>query len=533
MGSCSKIQAVQPKTEVRTETQYERIDLYVKIFFNILDKDSEDNIDTESQQFYVTEGIDMRIIRDEISKDQMLFDGNNISIVIQTDDLICGESGAISDPIGKFLKVLEAIDEIYDFLYKKINILFANIHFVVYGFEIIEDVIRGLLYLIDEDEGLNVTDDSFASFIIGLDDPFAKWKENNWFFYVDYIGIIEYYQLFHPKFYGTVSQDGVKQSIRINETESENIIEKEETDLVPIREEGEVNDKRYFCLSATKYAYVGDWLSDLQNLLDWIEIVPGVSEVSSLINGFVYLGRMTKACYEWDEEKTAEYQKKALLKFCGAIPGSSVVKGVVKVHRAVQTVRLVQTSERTFKQAQLGVKKSKQALNRIRQKKTTRRKKGKAKTANREAYKEKSKAQKELNEAIVLRDQQIRESGLTLKEINQLSRGILSNPLEYYKSVMKSADNVILQKVSTTTEDIFIDSVFSFPANFKHISKGINAYQSGDYEKAITEFAAIKRNIAVTNMRYQNLDSENEWDIFNKVVDKKEEKNEERRNKGK
>lgn len=516
--SYSEIEANEVSILERDENQVSRIDLFIKIVFTTMPKISSNLDANDNRDMDVAEGIYLRIEKNDILPSNILFEGNHITIPIICDDLICDDNGSCNDPEGLYLKVLEAIQETFAFLDKKIDVTLANVHFALYSFEFCEDALWGFSYLVESNESSAPIDEKFTSYILQTDDPFTEWKLNAWFFYVDYIGIFEYYQIFSPKLNGEV-----KYINQIERTDANLQPRNTERELVVAESLYSADDlassNGFYEGYISRYEYVGNWVEDVQTCFEILGCFPGIGEIASLINGFVYLGRMTKACIEWDETRTAELQKKALENFAGAIPGASIVKGAIKVAKVGKAVNTVIKAEKALEKSKKSVKKSKQALDRISKKKTTKGKKSAAKTNHRKRSSDVKEKSHDLNTAIENRDRLLTEGGLTVGDINRYSKSILSNPTAFYRNTMNMADKVILNKLPTTKTDFFVDAIFELPENIGHIYKALDSFQDGDYETGISEFSKLQRNIIYQQWKLDNPDLKDVIDTSKKLQD--------------
>lgn len=502
MSSYSEIGANLVSYENKSENQCDPIDLFVKIIFTTMPK-IEDAIDVDSRSMNVAEGIDLRVELDEMPLSYRLFEGNHTTIIILCDDLISDENGICNDPEGLYIKVLEALDETFNFLDKKIDVEKAMVHFALYSFEFCEDALWGYSYLVDSFESKSPINEKLTSYILDTGDPFDTWKERAWFFYVDYIGIFEYYQMFRPLLTGHIAVDNhisnQQTPPKIKEAEVKKEVNvaphSDETDYSPYAYEDAVETDTLLLRGEVyynKYVRVVDWLDVTQTSLEILGCFPGVGEVASLINGFVYLGRMTKACLEWDETKTKEYQKKALLNFAGAIPGASIIKGSVKIFKATKAVKAVSKARKSISATTSNLNKSKKALKRITTNK--RRRKRKQKEYNKKVD---NLHQKELNleNLKIERSKRLKEAGLTISEINNLSKNFLQDPLYFYRKTMELADkDILLKKLPDLRLDSVIEIIWDTPGYGEKFYKAFNSLNEGDYEKAEEEFKNIIRN---------------------------------------
>lgn len=573
MNSPSAINAKVVKYDDRSENQYERLDLFVKVVFTTIPNINEALNDDGDRDMNVAEQLVFREERNAIPVGDILFEGNHVTITVLCDDLICNETGHCNDPEGLYLKVLEAINETFQFLENKDDVIFANVHFILYSFEFCEDALRGFAYLINNEESLNCIDEKYISYILNTEDPFIEWREKSWFLFVDYIGIFEYYQLFSPILKGSISIDECDEdnkplrenkvsrtaSDKINTQKQDIVAESENNGVESPYSEEESGSTKLLEGYVRTYQYVGDWIEDTQTVLEVLSCFPAVGEISSLVNGFIYLGRELKACNEWDDAMVEEMQKKAIESFIGAIPGSSIIKGTVKLYKSAKAVKAainaekavintkkaiinaekaVINAEEAVKSSTKGVKKSQQALNRIRNKKTTARKQNKAKTNHKEKthtlkqhkfdlksaikdHNEKIQTLKQyefdLESAVKERTQMLSESGLSIGELNNLSKCILKHPVEFWRKTMKVTDKNILQQIPTTVDDVVIDAMYE---GSKHIKNALDSFHKGDYETGQKEFYKFSLDCAFNLVKLQNLELSTTLDTINKLYDK-------------
>jgi len=513
--------ALDYTVEEKKEKQTDRIDLYVKIIFSILPKQKLNlqEYDTDAF-FYYADNIQLTEVKNELPADMVLFDSNHTTLVINCEDLLASELGYCDDALGLYLKTMEAIQLAYDYLNSKLDLQLANVHFVLYSFDYNRDLIDGFSFLVDEDSSLNVSIEEYASYIINTESIFQDFKDKNWFLYIDYIGIFDYYQIYQPILKGYIEKHATK-SNNFSQSSNTTNLSSESNTIEEYSDTGNIYTSELVIQAGIEYNHVlpRDWLSDVQTGLDLIGVIPGAGEVSSLVNGFIYLGRMGKACYNWDEEKTKTYQREALLSFMGAIPGASVVKGAVKVIRAQRAIRTAVRAEKVLSQSRKTQRRAQQAINRVRNKKTSKSKKRAAKDFKSKSDKELKTNKQNLQDAIAERDLRIKEAGLTIGELNEISAVFLANPKKFYRAIMKTSDNVMHDRVSITKVDKLIDAAFEAPENIKHLWDGMKKLQEGDYNGAAEEFATAHQNIVFTNNKLNNPELTEEFDTIKELRD--------------
>lgn len=523
MGAVNELEALEYSIEEKKEKQTDRFDLYVKIIFSILPKQkSNKKNETEPDFFNSADNIQLNIIKNEIPKDAILFDSNHTTIIINCEDLLASELGYCNDSIGLYLKTLEAIQLAYEYLSSKVDLELANVHFALYSFEYNRDLIDGFSFLVDKESELNVSLEEYASYIINTEDCFQNFIDRNWFLYIDYIGIYDYYQLFQPVLKGNVEKNELISEFSPDHSNSHD--SKTESAIIEdnYSDAGEIYSSDLIIQGHVEYNHIlaRDWLSDVQTGIDFIGVIPGAGEVSSLVNGFIYLGRLTKACYDWDDAKINAYRREALLSFAGAIPGASIVKGAVKVMRAGRAIRTVTHTERILAQSRSTQRRAQQTLNRLKNKKTSISKKKSAKQNKLNSDTEVNNNKQNLNDAITQRNLRVEETGLTIGQLNEVSAGFLANPRKYYRAVMDTTDNVMKGRVPITQIDTLIDTAFEVPENFGHLRDGFRKIQEGNYDGAVLDFMSVNLSIFNTGIKLDEPDLTDFLDTNKKLYDK-------------
>jgi len=435
----------------RSVSQNERGDIYIKVFFSIL-KRTNDTGDSEFREYNVAEEL---ILRDIVGSSDVRIDVSekiHETIIIDCSDLIVNDDGICDDAEGFYIKILEALYELSIIIDKnRLRVPLANVHLAIYGFELIEDAVRGFSYLVDDDNSLNLTDEKLCSYILDLPPFFEELKEYGWFMWTDYVGVFEYYQLYqvlegyvakerHP------ATDPKKSPISVAQEEPTRTFELYISENVLI----------------TEHDDQGNWLDTTQLVFDVVGFVPVVGEFSSLINGIVYLGREIYAGATGDYDKMNEYKGKALWSFAGAIPGSSLLKGTIKFIRAGRAVRNVQHAQTVANMASKETRRAKQALNRAKNKKTSKRIESEAKQRNRdvnnntEIQDARKAANRTLDDAIQTRDMRLREGGWTIEELTNTSMGEIKRG---YRNIMNTSNRILMNDptIPTTNYDSAID----------------------------------------------------------------------------
>lgn len=522
MVSVNEIEALDYSIEEKTEKQTDRIDLYIKIIFTILPQHTFSLQENGTDFFfYYADNIQLTEVKNELPADMVLFDSNHTTLVINCEDLLASELGVCGDALGLYLKTMESIQLVYDYLNSKIDLQLANVHFVLYSFDYNRDLIDGFSFLVDEDSSLNVSIEEYASYIINTESIFQDFKDRNWFLYIDYVGIFDYYQIYQPVLKGYVGNHSIKKTDDSLQSERLHGLSLKSDAIEEYSDSGYMYTSDMVIQAGIVYNHVlsRDWLSEIQTSLDLIGVIPGVGEVSSLVNGFIYLGRMTNACYNWDEKKTKDYQREALLSFMGAIPCASVVKGAIKVVRAERAIRKAVCAERVLSQSRKTQRRAQHAINRVKNKKTTKSKKIAAKVLKSESDIEFKTNRQNLQNAMSERDLRIKETGLTIGELNEVSAGFLANPRKYYRIIMNGTDKVMHGKTPITKVDTLIDAAFDAPSNIRHLWNGMKKLQTGDYNGAAEEFAATHQSTVSTNAKLNNPELTDELDTLMKLRD--------------
>lgn len=435
----------------RANSQLERGDLYIKVFFSIIHEDFDPN-DTESLENKVAEGL---VVRDIVGSSHQMIDISekiNETIIIDCSDLIVNDDGICDDAEGQYLKILEAIYELSIIIDRnRLRVPIANVHIAVYGFELIEDTVRGFSYLLDDDNSLCVIDEKLCSYIMELPPFFTDLNDYGWIMLTEYIGVFEYYQLCQP-LEGCVETQSIRESVSTKLGPS-----------VPTHNQEENDDNRIFYLSATENVFNNEyesnnWLDTTQLVFDVVGFVPGLSEITSLVNGFIYLGREWHAGITGDYDQMIEYRNRAIEGFVFAIPGSSILKGGIKFFRAGKAIKNVHRAEEVANTARRNSKKAKQALNKIKNKKTSKRKKAIAKDRNRNAQNQSKISNQSLDNAIKTRDLRLREGGWTINELTDTSKNALRRS---YRNIMNTSDEILRRtnKIPSTNIDRTIDTV--------------------------------------------------------------------------
>ncbi len=454
----SEVGAVDIEIQEQTETQMFHVDIYIKVYFSILVQSNEQEVDTIENK--VAEELVLKDVVGEY-KNIDIEDKMHETFIIDCSDLIVDDDGVCRDAIGMLSKIDEAADCVFAFIEsRRRTIPLAMVHFAIYGFEIIEDVAWGFAFLVDECAGLNLADNELNAYIQQSPCLFGEDVAMGWEGFIEYMGIFEYYQIFQPiecsieknVYVQSIPHDSVEQEMSLN-----NESEGKTTVLC-----GRIEENHYVEAENT------GWLDNTQFVLAAVGLmpIPVVSEVSSLINGFVYLGREVHAVMVGDFDSMEKYKKEAIESFVGAVPATSLLKGAIKVAKIAKARSAVKSAESLVAAAGKNKKNAKAALNRARNK-GRRRALGKAKDANRNAAAKLKLEKENLRKAENINEKRVNEARLTMEEASELSKNILSNPDKWYKVLMKSSDNALMGP-SNTWEDWVIDA-------YDYINKLIDA----------------------------------------------------------
>jgi len=442
----SETGASEPNYQERSVTQNERGDIYIKVFFSILHHPYNTPVSEDSREYNVAEGL---VLRDIVGSSEEIIDVSekiHETIIIDCSDLIVSDEGVCDDSEGLYMKILEALYDLSDIVERnRLRIPHANVHIAVYGFEMIEDAVRGFVYLVDDDNSLNLTDDKLCSYILALPPFFEDVKEWGWFMWTEYVGVFEYYQLYQV-LEGHVEKK--QQQTASSPNNGTGVLQEEPTRTFELY----VSENVF----VAEYDNQGNWLDTVQLVFDVVGFVPLVGEFASLANGLIYLGREIHAGITGDDDKMNEYKWKAVVSFAGAIPGSSVLKGTIRFIKAGRATRNMQHAQTIANMASRDSRKCKQALNRVRNSKISRRKKSEAKRRNPDVQRARNAANRDLEKAIEIRNTRLREGGWTIQELTNTSMGKIRRG---YKNIRNTANKIFKRDpgIPTTTYDNTID----------------------------------------------------------------------------
>lgn len=423
----------------KKETQLETAHIYVKVFFSIL---QEDNLEISPVENSVAEAL---VLRDVIGSNNKYIDIEekiHETIIVDCSDLLVDDSGQVNDPEGQFCKILIAVEELHSIVETyKTKYERGIVHVAVFGFELFDDTAYGFSYMVDQDNRLGVVDEKLCSYIISTPSMFDDLKYN-WFMWTEYMGIFNYFHLYQP-LQGCVSTQVEKKTQNLDVEEPQTVL----TGYVS-KTEFDTNTKRR------------GWLDTTQLILEGASIlpIPLVSEFSSLANGLIYLGKEIHAgIFLGDYDKMYEYRNESVKSFVGAIPGTSILKGTIKVIKAGKAVRKVQSAEKAFAAAQNNKKVAEKALRRVRNNKTTKTRIRSAKAKNKEAAQAVRVERQDLQKAIEERTNRLNESGLTIGDLTNESKNILRRGYKNYRNVMDTSNKAMRGKLQSTKIDKYID----------------------------------------------------------------------------
>lgn len=439
----------------KSENQLETAHIYIKVFFSILQGGENDTHPIENS---VAEGL---VLRDVIGSNKKYIDIENKiheTVIIDCSELFVDDFGHVSDSEGQFFKILEAIEEVHTIIdANKAKYERGIVHIAVFGFEIIEDTASGFSYLIDQDNSLGVIDEKLCSYILSLPPLFEDLKYN-WFMWTDYMGVFEYYHLYQP-INGSVNKlVTISSHTKLNgDISTTNVAQEQinETSRPPLRgyvAKSNLDDNE-------KHR---GWLDTTQLILEGVGLlpIPAVSEISSLVNGVIYLGKEIHAgLILGDYDKMYDYRNQAVSNFVYAIPGTSILKGTVKVVRAGRAVQNVHRAENAVVAARRSKKIAEQALRRVRKGNTTKINKAVVKTNNKNAAQMVKDEQQNLQNAIEERTRRLNESGLTIRDLTNESRNILQRGYRNYRNVMNTSDKILRGQLPDTVIDKSIDNI--------------------------------------------------------------------------
>lgn len=466
----SSIGACTIEKQEKMDTQMETAHVYVKVFFSILQKES---LETESIEATVADALVLHDIVGTSEDSVNVEDKIHETVTIDCSDLMIDDNGQINDAEGQLSKILEAVDEVC-------TIIEANrekykngiVHVAIFGFDIIEDTANGFAYIVDQDNSLNLIDEKLASYILSLPSLFDDLKYD-WFIWTDYIGVFEYYMLYQP-LRGNVSiqmhvqADSNTQSAKItNRTYITSGSPSLTDDMFSVGgTTSTIDSPSQKILHGRVEAYFGEdtsrgWLDTTQLVLDGVGLLPLplVSEITSLTNGLIYIARAVHAGRNWNYETMKEYCERARENFVGAIPGASLVKGVVRIRRIANAVRIVERSETALVVAQRNQARTRSALNRIRNRKTSRSRIAGAKENHRIADQNVNDTQLELQNAIEQRNLRLGEAGITIGDLTCESRSLLQRGWHNYQNYMHTVDDVMQGRLPRVQGDMAIDAL--------------------------------------------------------------------------
>ena len=278
----SEIEAKPLVVQQRQESLLDRQDVYIRVFFSILRNGGRGGSKMDNE-YAVAESIDLHHI---YGTNDQSFDENCIiqtTLIYDCNDLLIDDSGQCNDPEGEFGIIMNALNEVENFvLGLKDRMPKANIYLYIYGFEQVDEIVRSFSYLVDSDNSLGVgfVNEELLSNVMQVTPLSDYYLKTGYLFYVNYVGEYQYYQVYQPLIGGVeINVEPIKPTKISNSTLSMSI-----SDYSSARQD-----------TRTLYGHVEktdiDILNTTQLVLDVASIMPVIGEVSSLVNGFIYLGR--------------------------------------------------------------------------------------------------------------------------------------------------------------------------------------------------------------------------------------------------
>lgn len=425
----SEIEAKSLVVQQRQESLLERQDVYIRVFFSILRKGGRGGSEMDNE-YAVAESIELHNI---YGTNDQLFDENCIiqtTLIYDCNNLLIDEHGRCNDPEGEFSIIIDALNDVEKFILDLNDKMpKANIYLYIYGFEQVDEIVRAFSYLVDSDNSLGVgfVNEELLSNVMQVTPLSDYYLTTGYFFYVNYVGEFQYFQVYQPLIGGVeIDVEPIKPTKISNGTLSMPI-----SDYTSAKQD-----------TRTLYGHVEknniDILNTTQLVLDVASIMPVIGEVSSLVNGFIYLGREFNAGMQGDFDKMNQFKEEAIKSFIGAVPGSSLAKGAVKVYRAGRAVNKVRKAEKVLENADKALNSTSKAIEAA-----NRSTKGGAELARlhqlspRQAQ-AKVLAKQKLKEARRISDDRLREAGMTIGESLDISADALRRPNIYLKFVQKT-----------------------------------------------------------------------------------------------
>lgn len=475
----SEIEAKPLVVQQRQESLLDRQDVYIRVFFSILRNGGRGGSKMDNE-YAVAESIDLHHI---YGTNDQSFDENCIiqtTLIYDCNDLLIDDSGQCNDPEGEFGIIMNALNEVENFvLGLKDRMPKANIYLYIYGFEQVDEIVRSFSYLVDSDNSLGVgfVNEELLSNVMQVTPLSDYYLKTGYLFYVNYVGEYQYYQVYQPLIGGVeINVEPIKPTKISNSTLSMSI-----SDYSSARQD-----------TRTLYGHVEktdiDILNTTQLVLDVASIMPVIGEVSSLVNGFIYLGREFNAGMQGDFDKMNQFKEDAIKSFIGAIPGSSLAKGAVKVYRAGRAVNKVRKAEKVLVNADKALNSTSKAIEAANRSKKSGAEFARLHQLSPRQAQAKVFAKQKYKEARRISDDRLRETGMTIGESLDISAEALRRPnfyLKFGQNTFKTTGKIDF--LPRTRYDNIIDGVDYInkvfreaPEKADEINKTIDDYFNGE-----------------------------------------------------